>query len=390
MLRVIDPRSGPRLCEAQRFKRARRNKKAPLFSFLTAAVFSLLITPANAIIFHSTADPAYNTTSPGGALTNSGWQFQGLWGGFLGTPIAPKYFITAAHVGGSVGDALVWNGVPYTTTALFDDPDTDLRIWRICGSFPTFAPLYTNSTEVGKNLVVFGRGTQRGPTVTTTNLVGAVKTNGWSWGIADGIVRWGENVVASVVNGDGALGDAGIGEVLQATFDATGGPNECHLSVGDSAGAVFVRDGATWKLAGINFAVDGPYNTTDTGNGFDAAIFDQGGLYEKNAAGTWTLTPDLPSSQSGSFYSTRISSRASWINSVLSAPIPADSQPVLQSSSIVNGTFADHANATVDDTAKTVTIPVPSRPEFYRLRSCSSHRIASIQVQGGNVVLTYE
>ncbi|HKS36460.1 MAG TPA: hypothetical protein VJW76_04670 [Verrucomicrobiae bacterium] len=368
---------------------ARRNKSSGRF-LLAAALFSLLITPANAIIFYSTGDPAHNTTAPGGSLTNSGWQFQGIWGGFLGTPIAPKYFIAAAHVGGSVGTPLVLNGVSYTTTAVFDDPDTDLRLWRICGTFPTFAPLYTNTNEVGKSLIVFGRGTQRAGPVTTTNFLGNIKTNGWLWGPYDGAQRWGTNVVASVVNGDGVLGDAGIGEVLQATFDASGGPNECHLSVGDSSGAVFIQDGPQWKLAAINYAVDGPYNTSDTGAGFDAAIFDAGGLYEKNAAGTWTLTPDLPGNQAGSFYSTRISSRMNWINSVLSAPIPPDSQPVLQSSTTVNGTFADHTNAVVDDTAKTVTLPQPGQSEFYRLRSCSSHRIASIRVQGGNVVLTYE
>jgi hypothetical protein len=357
---------------------------------LVAAVFSRMITPANAIIFYSTSDPAYNAAAPTGSLTNSGWQFQGRWGSFLGTPIAPKYFMTAAHVGGSVGDPLILNGVAYYTTAVFDDPDTDLLIWRICGSFPTFASLYTNTNEVGKSLVVFGRGTQRAGPVTTTNFLGNIKTNGWLWGQSDGVQRWGTNVVAGIVNGNGVLGSGSIGEVLQATFDATGGSNECHLSVGDSAGAVFIQDGSTWKLAAINFAVDGPYNTSDSGAGFDAAIFDAGGLYEKNAVDNWTLTPDLPGNQAGSFYSTRISSRVSWINSVLSAPIPSDSQPVLQSSTTVNGTFADYANATVDDTAKTVAIPQPSQSEFYRLRSCSSHRITSIRVQGGNLVLTYE
>jgi hypothetical protein len=371
------------------FARNRRNRpgKRGAIAVLAVIAFSAPITPARAVIFYSTSDPAYNTTAPGGSLTDSGWQFQGLWGGFLGTPIAPKYFITAAHVGGSVGDSLVLNGVPYATTAVFDDSDTDLRIWRICGNFPGFAQLYTNNVEVGKSLVVFGRGAQRGTPVTTTNLFGT-NTNGWFWGPADGVVRWGENVVESVVDGDGLLGGAGIGEVLQVAFDPppNSGLSECHLSVGDSAGAVFIQDGSAWKLAGINFAVDGPYNTSDSGNGFDAAIFDEGGLYEKNAVGTWALIPDTPFAQPGSFYSTRISSRISWINSVLSAP----SQPVLQSASSVDGSFIDYLSAGVDDTARTITFPRPSGPEFYRLRSCASVTIKSIQVQGGNLVLTYE
>src|SRR5437867_4375374 len=69
-------------------------------SILTALLLATI--PVHAVIFYADGDPAYNTTAPGGSLTNSGWQFEGIWGGFLGTPIAPKYFITARHVGGSV------------------------------------------------------------------------------------------------------------------------------------------------------------------------------------------------------------------------------------------------------------------------------------------------
>jgi len=34
-----------------------------------------------------------------------------------------------------------------------------------------------------------------------------------------------------------------------------------------------------WKLAGINYAVQGPYNRNEFGDGFNAAIFDLRGLY---------------------------------------------------------------------------------------------------------------
>src|SRR5438093_3787375 len=217
-------------------------------------VILFVLTPVRAVILYSTCDPPYNTTAPGGTLTNSGWQFEGNWGGFLGTTIAPKYFITAAHISGSVGDLFTINGEQYTTTAVYDDPDSDLRIWRICGTFSSFAQIYTNSDETNKSIVVIGRGTQRAEVVTTTNLLGLVNTNGWRWGPYDGVVRWGENAVAAIANGDGLFG-SGIGDLLEATFDADVSSNECHLSNGDSGGAVFLKDGSTWKLAGINFAV---------------------------------------------------------------------------------------------------------------------------------------
>src|SRR6185436_10644721 len=54
---------------------------------------------AKAVIFWSTSDPSYNTTAPTGALAGSGWQYEGKWGSFLGTVIAPQYFVTAEHVG---------------------------------------------------------------------------------------------------------------------------------------------------------------------------------------------------------------------------------------------------------------------------------------------------
>src|SRR3954447_4709181 len=107
-----------------------------LLPLVTVAAMVLTIMNSSAVILKGTGDPECNTTAPTGALTNSGWQYQGTWGAFLGTPVAPKYFITAAHVGGSIGDQFSFRGVNYATTALFDDPNSDLRLWRICGTFP--------------------------------------------------------------------------------------------------------------------------------------------------------------------------------------------------------------------------------------------------------------
>src|SRR6266540_4059129 len=133
-------------------------------AFLFASIWLTAIS-ANAILFYSNGDPNYNTTAPGGNLADSGWQFEGIWGGFLGTPIAPKYFITARHVPGNVGDPYFFQGVAYWVTAVHEDPDSDLRICRICGAFPVSAPLYTNTNEVANSLLVIGRGTQRGAPV---------------------------------------------------------------------------------------------------------------------------------------------------------------------------------------------------------------------------------
>lgn len=264
--------------------------------------------PAEAVILDATGDPAANTSAPTGTLAGSGWELQGLWGDFLGTPIAPQFFITAEHIGGAIGQTFLFQGVSYVTDAVFDDPSSDLRIWHVTEAFPTFALLYNKPNEAGKQLVVFGRGTQRGSEIKDS--LGL--SHGWAWGDSDHVQRWGTNTVSSVVDG----GD-GLGSLLSAQFNHIGG-TEAHLSVGDSGGALFIKDGTTWKLAGINYAVSGPYATDVNASGsFNAALFDQSGFYTPSSLGTYT-----PASGPGSFYATRISSNLSFIESVISVPEP--------------------------------------------------------------------
>lgn len=145
--------------------------------WVTLLALGLTTQMAPAVILFGSGDPTYNTTPPTGALQNSGWQYEGQWGGFLGTPIAPQYFIAAHHVGGSVGQTFTFNGVSYTTTAYWDDASSDLRIWKVNGVFPTYAPLYATNDEIGKMLVDIGRGTQRGDPVELTSTQTVYTTN---------------------------------------------------------------------------------------------------------------------------------------------------------------------------------------------------------------------
>jgi hypothetical protein len=64
-----------------------------------------------AVILFGTGDPSVNTTAPTGALAGSGWQYEGVFGGFIATPIASNYFLTAKHIGGSVGQTFTFNGM---------------------------------------------------------------------------------------------------------------------------------------------------------------------------------------------------------------------------------------------------------------------------------------
>jgi hypothetical protein len=171
--------------------------------------------------------------------------------------------------------------------------------------------LYTNTNEVGKHCVVFGRGTQRGPAVIVSGA-----TNGWQWGASDGVERWGENDVATTVNSGATLGD-----FLNATFDRGANSNECDFSVGDSSGAVFIQNSGVWQLAGINYAVDGPFSNAVDGTMFDAALLDRGGLFQLNGT-NWTFITNTGADSPSGFYSTRVSSHIAWINSVVSSNSP--------------------------------------------------------------------
>jgi hypothetical protein len=283
------------------------------------ATFAFCLAVGQGVILFRTDDPTANTTAPTADAAGSGWNYEGQFGGFLGTPIAPQFFLTAKHIG-QAGSVFTFGASNYTLVAHFNDPFSDFSIWKVAETFPTIAPLNTNSNEVGLRLVVVGRGTQRGSEV----LVGS-ELRGWYWGASDGVQRWGENIVAEIVNFSSGPDDA-----IYATFDQNGLPDESHLSSGDSGGAVFIEDGEVWKLAGINYAVDGDFFTDGSGGGeFSGALFDARGFYYSDGGNppTYTEITGTDAVPSG-FYATRVSSKLAWIYSVIDPTGDADGNGV--------------------------------------------------------------
>ena len=273
-------------------------------------LLALLTVRVQAVIFADTPDPLHNTTTPG---DNSGWQYEGDVAGFLGVPIAPHFYITAKHIGGSVGQVFNFHGESYITIAYHDSPPTaasgttDLRIWEVehTKPFPTYAPLSTGVADLGATATIYGGGAQRGDGVSVS-----AELKGWKWGEINYRERWGRNIVTGTVDG----GDD-LGELLFCDFDQPGIVDECHLSVGDSGGGLFVLENGLWRLAGINFAVDGPFRTDPMGASFMAALFDAAGLEYANGP-SWVSLPEQAENIPSSFYCSRISASLPWILSV--------------------------------------------------------------------------
>lgn len=307
----------------------------------TLLISVILSSRALAVVLYSSPDR--NTNIPGSLtnrgtsggteggedqrrLLNSGWQYQGDFRGFLGTPISSKYFITAKHIGGEFDatNSFVYNGTTYSITTagnVFDGPaGSDLRIWRINETFPTFAPLYTNQDELGKPLVTFGRGTQRGAEVRQNGVL-----KGWQWGIDDRVRSWGENNVTGFLDIDDQAADQ---RLIYFEFNAGAGRNESTLTVGDSGGGVFIQSDGLWKLAGINAGTTTPWHLDESGipgGQFDAAIFDAGGLWF--GANDPKFITDEATDIAGYAIASRISTEMAWIQSVINPSMASVPEP---------------------------------------------------------------
>jgi len=281
--------------------------------------------PAEAVIV--TGTQGNNTTAPTDPALAERWGQVGLFRpgggvGFLGTPIAPNLFITAKHVAGKVGDTFTLSGSTFSTVAMFKDPASDLAIWQVAGTFSPgwIVPLYTTGTVAARaEMFILGVGSARGPEVTGTAYGGGTELKGWKWGdynSASPVLSWGTN------NLDAVESISGAGLQLVYSFSKGISDNEATLGYGDSGGPVFIQQGGVWSLAGINYGVNAQFNTTDSGGGFYAAIFDVGGLYEPSN-GSWVYqTPTLVTSPAYAA-STSTTARISWINDVMvSVPEP--------------------------------------------------------------------
>lgn len=285
----------------------------------------IVVSPANAVIVFGGSE-GQNQSAPNGSFQDSGWQYEGTWQVGAGTAIAPHFFLTAKHLGGNLGDSFVQNGASYTVTAIYNDPaGSDLALVQVAQAFTSYAQLYRNGDELssgGKVIAVFGAGTMRGDAI-----VGPLGNEGYAWaGGPTGHLSWG----ASQVSGIESFSGGPNGDFLSGTFTAAAsilGQPSSTLSVGDSGGGVFIKDtDGIWKLAGVNYGVDGPYSLDSSfTNTFIGAMFDTRGFYYGSADSYVYNNPALPNPVGQSFYATRVSSKTAFIDAITTVPEPGGS-----------------------------------------------------------------
>jgi len=307
--------------------RARAQAAAALATFAVASAVTALVAfaPAPACAIATFGGSGRNSFEPStnpltAQYANRGWQYMGMWGDTVGTAISPNYFVTAAHLGGApygVGATFTFDGVPYVTTASSLIPGSDLRLFKVDGTLPRYAQLYTGNDEVtggpgglGKEIFTVGRGPGRGA---------ANGSHGWyGGGVAPedlGTMCWGTNNITDIVFPDG--GGPGS-EYLYYTFDQGQGDHESGVLSGDSGSAIFLEENGIWKLGGTIFGVDGFFSNIPNptpNDQFLGSFYDTRGLYAQQSDGSFALVTGDSPVPSGS-YAARVSVNVAAIDAI--------------------------------------------------------------------------
>lgn len=232
----------------------------------------------------SSGDGTGNTTAP---ADDPGWSNVGSRGGLSGVYLGSRWVLTGFHVGAG---SLTLGGTTYSAeagtsvrlknpTGLGLSTDTDLLMYQI-DTDPLLPSLTISSAlpALGTDVTLIGNGRNRDTGKTfwddatnpwTETVEAGSDEEGFKWS-GGNTMRWGENAIDEIDGFSLININAGFGNVLShvTAFDKVGETHEAQAAVGDSGGAMFLKNGASWELAGIILAI-----STTTGQPGETAAF---------------------------------------------------------------------------------------------------------------------
>jgi len=214
----------------------------------------LAITPANSVVIDS-GDGTGNITAP---EDDPGWDHQGSRSGLTVIYVGNGWILTAAHVpfGNVTMGGVSYSGVANSRVTI---GSADLAAWEL-ESPPDLPPLSirANVPSVGDEILLVGHGLSRSAdTFTCGSLQGYDTSN-------PQVMRWGTNEIEAV--GFDVQLSGFTTRSFYSEFDQPppgGSDNRCQAGVdcseaqvatGDSGGAVYIKDGQEWELAGVIYA----------------------------------------------------------------------------------------------------------------------------------------
>lgn len=265
-----------------RIDRNRDSAADRLLLAVTVAAACLGSTAFGVVI--QTASGTGNTSAP---ADDPGWATMGVRGVGTGVYLGDGWVLTASHVG--AGDielsGTTYAAVPGSTVQLTNSGEagkttlTDLILYRLATA-PAGGggvPIATSTPASATPVTMIGSGRDRGAfTQWSVNQA----TTPWTWTVVSGggdfagyqtlgtrAMRWGTNAVdgPAVWIAESDLSPPLDVRCLATAFDANLGSTEAQAVYGDSGGGVFVKNGATWELAGLILDVRGWSGQPDPG-----------------------------------------------------------------------------------------------------------------------------
>jgi len=169
--------------------------------------------------------------------------------------ISENAVITTRHQGGGIGTTVEIGGNSYLVADVCNCGAADLRIAELyAANLECYAEVFTDTNEIGQEVVVSGYGDGRGGLLQTGG-----KTYGYSWdNSSNTTLRLGTNETDAVADNNTVAGYTS--DVVIADFDGLGEGGfttyEAALGAHDSGGGWFIKVGDGWSLAGLSRAVE--------------------------------------------------------------------------------------------------------------------------------------